>query len=106
MVKTPEQKKTKLSNRDAKTFWPDTYKEDRVDNQILSEFLGQVETQHIRPRGETPAGLEQPSLDRQLWQAMWPGSPFDWNWNEVSGALGPPLHKVCKASRGHSRTRQ
>ena len=36
MVKTPEQKKTKLSNRDAKKFWPDTYTEDRVDNQILS----------------------------------------------------------------------
>ena len=28
------------------------------------------------------------------------GSPFDWNLKEVSEALGPLLHKVCKGSAG------
>ena len=28
------------------------------------------------------------------------GNPFDWNLKEVSEALGPLLHKVCKGSAG------
>ena len=44
MVKTPEQKKTKLNNRDAEKFWPETYTADRVDKKSFAEFLGEVET--------------------------------------------------------------
>ena len=28
------------------------------------------------------------------------GNPFDWNLKEVSEALGPLLHKVCRGSAG------
>ena len=44
MVKAPEQKKTKLNNRDAEKFWPETYTADRVDKKSFAEFLGEVET--------------------------------------------------------------
>ena len=43
MVKAPEQKKTKLNNRDAEKFWPQTYTTDRVDKKSFAEFLGEVE---------------------------------------------------------------
>ena len=44
MVKIPEQKKTKLNNRDAERFWPETYTADRVDKKSFAEFLGEFET--------------------------------------------------------------
>ena len=44
MVKTPEQKKAKLNNRDAEKFWPETYTADRVDKKSFAELLGEVET--------------------------------------------------------------
>ena len=28
------------------------------------------------------------------------GNPFDWNLKEVSEALGPLLHKVCRGGEG------
>ena len=45
MVKAPEQKKTKLNNRDAEKFWPETYTADRADKKSFAEFLGEVEIQ-------------------------------------------------------------
>ena len=42
MVKTSEQRKIKLNNRDAEKFWPETYTADRVDK--IAEFLGDVAT--------------------------------------------------------------
>ena len=44
MVKTPEQKKAKLNNRDAEKFWPETYTADRVDKKSFAEFLGDGKT--------------------------------------------------------------
>ena len=41
MVKAPEQKKTKVNNRDAEKFWPETYTADRVDKKSFAEFLGE-----------------------------------------------------------------
>ena len=59
MVKTPEQKKAKLNNRNAEKFWPETYTTDRVDKKSFAEFLGEVETYMCvlgtRPVGETLA---------------------------------------------------
>ena len=61
MVKAPEQKKTKLNNRDAEKFWPETYTADRVDTKSFAEFLEEVETflsvLAARPVGETSAGV-------------------------------------------------
>ena len=44
MVKTQEQRKIKLNNRDAEKFWPETYTAERVDKKSFAEFLGEVET--------------------------------------------------------------
>ena len=44
MVKAPEQKKTKLNNRDGEKFWPETSTADRVDKKSFAEFLGEAET--------------------------------------------------------------
>ena len=43
MVKTPEQKKTKLNNH-AEKFWPEMYTADRMDKKSFAEFFGEVET--------------------------------------------------------------
>ena len=58
----PEQKKIKLSERDAEKFWPQAYTGDRVDKKSSAEFLGEVETYlsvsgTTRPLGETAAGV-------------------------------------------------
>ena len=37
--------------------------------------------------------------DVEAYEAAY-GNPFDWNLKEVSEALGPLLHKVCKGSAG------
>ena len=44
IVKGSEQKKTKLNNRDAEKFWPETYTAYRVDKKSFAELLGEVET--------------------------------------------------------------
>ena len=44
MVKIPEQKKIKLSNRNAEKFWPETYMADRADKKTFAQFLGEDET--------------------------------------------------------------
>ena len=110
MVKAPEQKKTKLNNRDAEKFWPETYTADRVDKKRYAEFLGEVETflsvlapgLLARPLLEWAAVFrDQPIVlsDVEAFEAAH-GNPFDWNLKEVSEALGPLLHKVCKGSAG------
>ena len=53
MVQIPDQKKVKVSNRDAEKFWPETYTADRVDKKSFAEFLGAG----TWPVGETPAGV-------------------------------------------------
>ena len=55
MVKTPEQKKAKLNNRDAEKFWSETYTADRVDKKSSAEFLGKCAS--TRLVGETSAGV-------------------------------------------------
>ena len=61
MVKAPEQKKTKLNNRDAEKFWPETYTADCVDKKELRRVLGRgrdvPEGAGTRPVGETSAGV-------------------------------------------------
>ena len=63
MVKAPEQKNTKLNNRDAEKFWPETYTAVRVDKKSFAEYLGEVETflsvpgAGTSPVGETSAGV-------------------------------------------------
>ena len=110
MVKAPEQKKTKLNNRDAEKFWPETYTADRADKKSFAEFLGEVETflsvlapgLLARPLLEWAAAFrDQPIVlsDVEAYEAAY-GNPFDWNLKEVSEALGPLLHKVCKGSAG------
>ena len=112
MVKTPEQKKAELNNRDAEKFWPETYTADRVDKKSFAEFLGEVETYLsvlapallARPLLEWAAAFrDQPILlsDVEAYEAVH-GNPFDWNLREVSEVLGPLLHKVCKVSAGSS----
>ena len=108
MVKAPEQKQTNLNNRDAEKFWPETYTADRVDKKSFAEFLGEVET-HLsvlapcllaRPLLEWAAAFhDQPIVmsDVEAYEAA-RGNPFDWNLKEVSEALGPFLHKVCRGS--------
>ena len=110
MVKAPEQKKTKLNNRDAGKFWPEIHKADRVDKKSFAEFLGEVET-HLsvlasgllaRPLLEWVAAFRDQPIemsDVEGYQAAH-GHPFDWNLKEVSEALGPLLHKVCKGRPG------
>ena len=58
------------------------------------------------PVGETPAEWaaafrDQPIVlsDVEAKEAAH-GNPFDWNLKEVSEALGPLLHKVCRGSAG------
>ena len=99
MVKAPEQKKTKLNNRDAEKFWPETYTADRVDKKSFAEFLAGL---LARPLLEWAAAFrDQPIVlsDVEVYEAAY-GNPFDWNLKEVSEALGPLLHKVCKGSAG------
>ena len=38
-VKTPEQKRIKLNNRDAEKFWPETYTANRVDKKSVTSSL-------------------------------------------------------------------
>ena len=61
MVKTPDQKKAKFNNRDAKKFWPETNTADRVDKKSFAEFSGRVrevpECTGTWPVGETSAGV-------------------------------------------------
>ena len=104
MVKAPEQKKTKLNNRDAEKFWPDTA--DLVDKKSFAEFLGEVEVLApgllARPLLEWVAAFrDQPIVlsDVEACEAAH-GNPFEWNLKEVSEALGPLLHKVCRGSAG------
>ena len=59
-AKTPEQKKTKLNNRDAEKFWPETYSKPRGQEELRG-VLGRGRyvpdfscTRHI---GETAAGM-------------------------------------------------
>ena len=108
MVKAPEQKKTKLNNRDAEKVWQETYTADRVDKKSFAEFLGEVETYLpvpgllARPLLEWAAAFrDQPIVlsDMEAYEAAH-RNPFDWNPKEVSEALGPLLHKVCRGSAG------
>ena len=39
MINAPERNKTKLNNRDAEKFWPETYTAYRVDKKSFAEFL-------------------------------------------------------------------
>ena len=110
MVKIPEQEKIKLNNRDAEKFWPETHTADRVDKKSFAEFLGEVKT---CLSVLAPGLLARPLLERA---AVFRGqaivmsdveahevaheNPFDWILKEVSEALGPLLHKVCKGSAG------
>ena len=110
MIKIPEQKKVKLNNRDAEKFWPETYTADRVDKKSFAEFLGEVETYLsvlapgllARPLLEWAAAFRDQAIvmsDVEAYEVAH-GNPFDWNLKEVSEALGPLLHKVCKGSAG------
>ena len=110
LVKIPDQKKVKLNNRDAEKFLPETYTADRVNEKSFAEFLGEVETYlsvlapvlFARPLLERAAAFrDQPIVmsDVEAYEAAH-GNPFDWNLKEVSEALGPLLHKVCKDSAG------
>ena len=100
MAKAPEQKKTKHNNRDDEMFWPETFTADRVDKKSFAEFLGEVET-YLSVLA--PGLLARPLLERAAAfrdQEAAHGNSFDWNLKEVSEALGPLLHKVCKGSAG------
>ena len=60
MVKAPEQKKTKLNNRDAEKFWPETYTADRGQEElrgVLGRGRDVPECASTRPVGETSAGV-------------------------------------------------
>ena len=108
MVKTSEQRKIKLNNRDAEKFWPETYTADRVDK--IAEFLGEVETYLsvlapgllARPLLEWAAAFRDQAIvasDVEAYEVAH-GNPFNWNLKEVSEALGRILHKVCRGSAG------
>ena len=108
MVKTPEQKKAKLNNREAEKFWLETYTADQVDKKSLAELLGEVETylSVLVPGLLARLLLEWVAAFRdqpivlsgvEAYEAAH-GNPFDWNLKEVSEALGPLLHKVCRGS--------
>ena len=110
MIKIPEQRKVKLNSRDAEKFWPETYTADRVDKKSFAEFLGEVETYLsvlapgllARPLLEWAAAFRDQAIvmsDVEAYEVAH-GNPFDWNLKEVSEALGPLLHKVCKGSAG------
>ena len=110
MINAPEQKKTKLNNRDTENFWPETYTADQVDKKSFAEFLGEVET-HLSVL--VPGLLARPLLERAAVFRDQPivmsdvdaceaadRNPFDWNVKDVSKALGPLLHKVFRGSAG------
>ena len=110
MIKIPEQRKAKLNSRDAEKFGPETYTADRVDKKSFAEFLGEVETYLsvlapgllARPLLEWAAAFRDQAIvmsDVEAYEVAH-GNPFDWNPKEVSEALGPLLHKVCKGSAG------
>ena len=107
-VKAPEQKNTKLNNRDAAKFLSETYTADRVDKKGFAEFVGEVETYLgvlapgllARPPLEWAGAFrDQPIVlsDVEAYEAAH-GNPFDWNLKEVPEAPGPLVHKVCKGS--------
>ena len=56
MVKTPEQRKIKLNNRDAEKFWPETYTADRVDG-VHERGRDVLECSGTGLIGETAAGM-------------------------------------------------
>ena len=86
---------------------------------VHSRPCGQEELRGVLGRGRDVLSLLAPSLlatpllrwtvavgdqpnvlrDVEAYEAAH-GNPFDWNWKEVSEALGPLLHKVCKGSAG------
>ena len=110
MINAPEQKKTKLNNRDAEKFRPETYTADPVDKKSLVEFLGVVETYLsvlapgllARPLLKWAAAFrDQPIVmsDVETYEAAH-GKFSDWILKEVSKKLGPLLHKVCEGSAG------
>ena len=81
-----------------------------MDKKSFAEFLGEVETYLsvlapgllARPLLEWAAAFrDQPIVlsDVEAYEAAH-GNPFDWNLKEVSEALGPLLHKVCRGSAG------
>ena len=81
-----------------------------MDKKSFAEFLGEVETYLgvlasgllARPLVERAAAfLDQPIMmsDVEAYEAA-QGNHFDWNLKDVSQALGPLLHKVCKGSAG------
>ena len=110
MIKIPEQRKVKLNSRDSEKFWPETYTADRVDKKTFAEFVGEVETYLsvlapgllARPLLERAAAFRDQAIvmsDEEAYEVTH-GNRFDWNLKEVSEALGPLLHKVCKGSAG------
>ena len=73
---------------------------------VLGRGRDVPECSGTRPIGETFAGMgcrfSRPAdrlSDVEAYEAAH-GNPFDWNLKEVSEALGPLLHKVCKGSAG------
>ena len=81
-----------------------------MDKKSFVEFWGEVETcltvlapgLLARPLLEWAAAFrDQPIVmsDAEVFEAAH-GNPFDWNLKEVSEALGPLLHKVCRGSEG------
>ena len=81
-----------------------------VDKKSFAEFLGEVETYLSE---QAPSLLARPLLE---WAAAFRdqpivmsdveayevalGNPFKWNLREVSEALGPLLHQVCRGGAG------
>ena len=49
-----------------------------------------------KPKAAKPQPNIQPTSNAH-------GNPFDWNLKEVSEALGPLLHKVCRSSESSSK---
>ena len=89
-VTAPEQKKTKLNNRDAEKLWTETYTVDLVDKKGFAEFLGEVETYlSVLAPGLLARPLLAAFRDQAIGYEAAHGDPFDWNLKEVSEALGP-----------------
>ena len=112
-MRIPEQKKIKLNNRDAENFGPETYAADRADKKSFAEFSGEAETYLsvlppgflARPVLEWAAAYRDQAIvmsDVEAYEACDAahGNPFDWKLKEVSEALGPVLHKVCRGTAG------
>ena len=81
-----------------------------MDKKSFAEFLGEVETYLsvlapgllARPLLEWAAAFRDQAIvmsDVEAYEAAH-GNLFDWNVKEVSEALGPLLHKVCRGSAG------